>query len=106
MSEDLIRLCAIDEIEEAEGLGVDAGGVKVAVWKVGDTVFATGDVCSHGEASLSADGMIEGIEIICALHMGSFDVRTGEAMSAPCHRPIPTYKVTLIEGDVYIEDPS
>lgn len=102
----LVRLCAVSEVPDDEGLGVDVGGLRIAVWKVEDAIFATGDVCSHGEASLSGDGTIDGIEIICALHMGSFDVRTGEAMAYPCHLPIPTFPVTIADGDVFIADPS
>ena len=105
MSELLIRLCAVADVPEDEGFGVDIGDLRVAVWRVENAIFATGDVCSHGEASLSEDGTIDGIEIICGLHMGSFDVRTGEALSAPCHLPIPVFPVTITDGGVFIADP-
>ena len=105
LSDVLIRLCSVADVPEDEGLGVDVSDRRIAVWRVRDEIFATGDVCSHGEASLSADGTIDGIEIICAIHMGSFDVRTGAALSAPCHLPIPTYPVTIADGDVFIAAP-
>ena len=50
-----------------------------------------------------SDGMLEGHEIICPLHGGSFDIRTGEAVSEPCVEPIGTYECRVENGDVFVK---
>lgn len=66
-------------------------------------LFALQDECNHGEADLS-EGELEGCEIVCPLHSGCFDVRTGKATRRPAKRPQPTYPVE-VEGDlVYVLD--
>lgn len=69
----------------------DAGGREIALYAVGDAVYATDNLCTHGLARL-CDGFLEGHEIECPLHQGRFDVRSGKALCAPLKediRPIP-----------------
>lgn len=72
------------------------GSQPVAVVRVGDEVFAVGDLCSHAEVSLS-EGEVSGCEIECWLHGSRFDLRTGEPSGPPAMDPVSTYPVT-IEG--------
>ncbi len=76
-------------------------GRFVAVYKVGEQIFVTDDLCTHGDASL-AEGMLDGYEIECPYHMGRFDIRTGEPTLAPCREPVRTYQASIIDGGVYI----
>ncbi len=46
------------------------------------TVFCLKDECNHGEANLS-EGELCGFELLCPLHSGSFDVRSGKAVKRP-----------------------
>ena len=55
----------------------------MALCLVKGEVFAIDNICSHASALLS-NGYLEGHELFCPLHGGSFDVRTGEAVAAPC----------------------
>ena len=71
-------------------------GVPVALVRVGDEVFAVGDVCSHAEVSLS-EGEVSGCQIECWLHGSRFDLRTGEPSGPPAFEPVPVYPVE-IEG--------
>ncbi len=73
---------ALGEIKEKEPLGVEIAGRHVALYRLGDEFYATGNICSHAEALLS-DGVLDGCEIECPLHMGRFDIRTGEALTSP-----------------------
>lgn len=76
-------------------------GRLVAVYKVGEEIFVTDDLCTHGEASL-AEGLLDGYEIECPYHMGRFDIRTGEPTLAPCREPVRTYAVSIVDDGVYI----
>ena len=71
-------------------------GVPVSLVRVGDEVFAVGDVCPHAEVSLS-EGEVSGCQIECWLHGSRFDLRTGEPSGPPAFEPVPVYPVE-IEG--------
>lgn len=78
-------------------IGVNVGGRDIAVYTVGDEVYATDNMCSHGQARL-CDGFLEGHEIECPLHQGKFDIRDGRPTCAPVTVPVRIYPVR-IEGD-------
>jgi len=44
--------------------------------------------------------MLDGFSIVCGLHQGEFDIRTGEVRAAPCSKPIRSYAATVREGVV------
>jgi p-cumate 2,3-dioxygenase ferredoxin subunit len=73
----------------------------VAVFNLDGEFFVIDDVCTHGNASLSA-GEIDGGEIICPLHYGSFDIRSGAAVEQPCELALRAYPVSLSDGDIHI----
>jgi nitrite reductase/ring-hydroxylating ferredoxin subunit len=91
-------LCDVRDVPENGVLRVVVAGCPpLAVYNLNGMFYATEDRCSHGEASLSA-GFIEGDLIVCPLHFGSFDIRTGEPTDPPCSREIAIYKVIEQEG--------
>jgi nitrite reductase/ring-hydroxylating ferredoxin subunit len=100
----LVWVCSRGDLEDGEIFKAEVDGVgAVAIYCIGDDVFATSDVCTHGEASLSEDGFIDGFRVVCSWHDGQFDLRTGEPMALPCFEPLKTYAV-MRDGDaVYIE---
>jgi len=51
------------------------------------SIYATADMCTHGEASLSEEGIITGKTVECTFHFGTFDVTTGEPTGMPCEIP-------------------
>lgn len=78
-------------------------GEPVCLYNLGGTIYATHDVCTHGQASL-ADGFVEAGEIECPLHQGRFDIRTGRATGAPCVTGIRTYPVKVEGGGVWLPE--
>ena len=52
-----VRACALSELADAVAHQVDVGGCPVALVRLGDTVYAIGDTCSHAEVSL-AEGIV------------------------------------------------
>lgn len=65
------------------------------------TMFCLKDECNHGEASLS-EGELCGFELLCPLHSGSFDVRSGKAIKRPAKRPQTRFDVEIDDGMVYV----
>jgi naphthalene 1,2-dioxygenase ferredoxin component len=78
------------------------GAIEVALCRLGDRVFAIGNECTHANARLS-DGIIDGSEIFCPLHQGSFDIRTGQAVALPCEEPVAAYAVKVEDGRVFVD---
>jgi 3-phenylpropionate/trans-cinnamate dioxygenase ferredoxin subunit len=78
---------------------VEVGGRAIALVRIGDDVYALGDVCSHQNISLS-EGEVDADErtLECWKHGSAFSVETGEALTLPATRPVPVYDAR-IEGD-------
>src|SRR5690606_587913 len=103
MSEDLHRLCRLDELEEGTITGGTLpDGHRVAIYLVDGDVYVTDDRCSHGDASLTEEGSVDGCTVECSWHFGTFDIRTGEPTASPCTEPIRTYRVTVRDGEVWV----
>jgi nitrite reductase/ring-hydroxylating ferredoxin subunit len=80
---------------------VEVEGRRVAVFRLGEELFALHDECTHGAARLSEGFVVDGC-VECPLHQGLFDLRTGEPRSAPAEHPVQTYRVRTVAGRVEI----
>jgi len=97
-------VCAADELGNNEIRQVTPPGLgPVAVYRVEDAFYATDDICSHGQASLSEGEVDEDCVVECPWHGGTFDIRTGEALSFPCVLPVKVYPVSVEDGNVYLD---
>jgi nitrite reductase/ring-hydroxylating ferredoxin subunit len=99
---ELVTVCPTSEVPENSVKSFEVGNNVIAVYNVGGEFYATDNECTHGAASL-ADGMLEGDVIECALHFGAFNVKTGEAVQAPCFAALRTYKVVVENGEVRVD---
>lgn len=100
-ADDWIATVAVESIDPEYPVMARLGEVEVALCRVDDDVFAIGNICTHAFARLS-DGFQEGAEVFCPLHQGSFDVRTGAAIAAPCHEPVRSYPTRVEDGIVHV----
>ena len=96
-----IDVSAVDAVPEEDVIGIDLEGKSVALYKIDGEIFATDNICSHGNARL-CDGFLEGHEIECPLHQGKFDVRNGKAMCAPLTEDIKSYPVKIEGSRVFV----
>ena len=92
----------MSELEPEYPKRVEVGPHELALYLIDGAVFATSDVCTHAYARLS-DGHSEGFEIFCPLHGGSFDVRTGEALSEPCTEPVGVFECRIEDDYVLVK---
>ena len=101
----LLDLCETSEVPEGGAIKVEKEGLILAVFNLGGRYFVTDDACTHGPGSLS-EGDIDGEVIECNFHNGAFNIVTGEVVAPPCMVPLRTYKVSVADGQVCIDDPS
>ncbi|WJJ92743.1 non-heme iron oxygenase ferredoxin subunit [Neopusillimonas aromaticivorans] len=97
-----VDVLAADDVPDDDVVGVQAGGRDLAIYGVEGNVFATDNICSHGNARL-CDGFLEDFEIECPLHQGRFDIRNGKAMCEPLTEDIRAYPVKIENGRVWVE---
>lgn len=88
--------------ENSAGEFVVAGRI-VALFRVGDEVYALDGICPHQGGPLG-QGQLQGCIVTCPWHGWQYDVRDGQ------HTSIPTLQHTTIstkieDGDVYVTLP-
>ena len=99
------RVCALSDLEQDAAVRFEVDGVPMAVvLDSNGEVHAIGDTCTHGDISLS-EGFVEDDTLECWAHGSKFKLTTGKPLTLPAYEPVPVYKVTVQDGDVYI-DPS
>ncbi len=95
-----VRLAALSELPMGRGVRISVEGHRIAVFRIGDSVYAIGDQCSHAEASL-ADGELFDHTVECPRHGSEFDVRTGAPQSLPATRPVGRYEIEIAGDEVF-----
>ena len=96
-----IDATAMNDVPADDVIGVVVAGRDIALYNAGGEIFATDNICTHGQARL-CEGFLEGHEIECPLHQGRFDVRTGQPTCAPVTEAIRSYPVRIEGGRVFL----
>jgi naphthalene 1,2-dioxygenase system ferredoxin subunit len=105
MSEEWLPVAARDDVPEGDVIAVTVGDREIALYGVEGNVYATANICTHGDARL-CEGFLEGNEIECPLHQGRFDVTTGNAVLEPATGSIQTFPVKVENGKVLLQLPT
>lgn len=102
----LIRIAALTELPDPGMRAFDAAGRRIAVYRAGDILYATDDMCSHEHAYLSEGWLdLDDATIECPLHGARFDIVSGRALSLPAYEPIDVFPVHTRGDDVLVELP-
>jgi naphthalene 1,2-dioxygenase ferredoxin component len=96
-----IDALAADELPTDDVIGVEVAGRDIAIYTIGDAVYATDNICTHGQARL-CDGFLDGHQIECPLHQGKFDVRDGKPTCEPAEEPLRSYPVKVERERVWL----
>lgn len=91
----------IDEIDEEDVMPVEIGDLEIAVYKVKGKIFATADLCTHGQAYLS-EGIVVGEVIECPLHQGRFCLKTGRALSPPVSDAVNIFETKVVDDKIFV----
>ena len=92
---------AADSLADEEVVGLDVAGTPVAIYNLGGSFHATGNICTHQYARMS-DGYVEDGCIECPIHSARFEIVTGKALNYPAELPLPVYPVKLEDGQVLV----
>lgn len=97
-----VRVAPLTDLPDGRGVRVEAAGHSIAVFRVGDEVFALADRCSHAEASLAEGEVFDGA-VECPRHGSEFDLTTGEPGSFPATKPVAVYTASVDDGYVFLD---
>jgi naphthalene 1,2-dioxygenase system ferredoxin subunit len=103
MNEDRwVDALSADDLPTDDVLGTVIAGREIAIYTVGDAIYATDNICTHGQARL-CDGFLDGHEIECPMHQGKFDVRNGRPTCDPVTEPLRSYPIKIEGQRVYVQ---
>ena len=89
-----VDVCATTDVPEGAVVAFEALGRSFLVCNADGIFFAIADRCTHAAWSLAGSDLV-GCEVVCGLHGGHFDLRTGEATNPPANKPIRTFEVRV-----------
>ena len=95
-----IEVCRVDRIPEKCATIVSVSGERVAVFRYDGKVSAVSNVCQHQNGPLGEGRIIDGC-ITCPWHGYQYQPQNGAA-PAPFTEKIPTFRVGVIDGSVFI----
>jgi len=99
-----VRVCAVDELAPGAVTKVNTLPA-IAVFNVDGEFFATSDLCSHDNSSLSDEGYIENGEVECGWHMAKFCIKSGVVTAPPAKTPLRKFDVRVEGREIYVQVP-
>lgn len=102
MALQFVTFCKVDEIQPGQREVFDLDRLSILLLNIDGDFYAIENLCSHEEYELAA-GVVADCAIECPKHGATFDVRSGEALSAPAYQPIRVFATRVEEGDVQVE---
>ena len=100
---DWVTVAKVGELAPGTHRVVDVDGASVAVFNVGGEYYAIEDVCTHDGGQLTG-GTVEGDQVVCPRHGARFNIRTGDALTAPAYEPTAKFPVRVENGVIQVRD--
>ena len=98
-----VRVVSLEEVSVGTPMLVEVEGTPVVLVRVGESVYACNDICTHQGGPLS-DGKLSGTRLTCPWHGWTFDVRTGQCTMPSRGGAVPSYPTRVDEtGGVWVE---
>ncbi|WP_028920820.1 Rieske (2Fe-2S) protein [Pseudonocardia acaciae] len=89
----------LDQLRRRKRARVEVGGRALALFLVGERVFALDDTCVHKGRSLAKGSLWRG-KVVCPGHQWMFDPETGRAEGRDDCQPV--HEVRVIDGVVHV----
>jgi nitrite reductase/ring-hydroxylating ferredoxin subunit len=96
-----VRVLALAELPPGQMAYVDVDGLPIALANVAGAVYAFGDSCRHEGGPLSAGALIDDT-VTCPWHGWTYSVRSGKSIVPPVGLRLPTYPVSIEDGQIYL----
>jgi nitrite reductase/ring-hydroxylating ferredoxin subunit len=90
-----------DDLDEDEIRPVTAAGREMIIYRSGGRVYAAERYCLHAGADLS-EGIVDGAELVCALHGWSYRVDTGIHVQSPMNC-LTVFRVRVAAGRIQVD---
>ena len=103
MADTRVRVAALGDLPEGQGVVVETRGRVLALFNVGGTVHAIDNTCPHRGGPLG-EGDVDGPVVSCPWHAWRWDVTTGANVNNPAVR-VACFPVTIEGGQVFVELP-
>jgi NAD(P)H-dependent nitrite reductase small subunit len=97
---DFEKVCRLNDIPENGSKVVTLGIDSIALFRVGEDIFAVSDVCPHAGGPLSK-GTLSGTMLTCPWHNMTFDLTNGSCPQAP-FLSVRTFAVSVDGEDVLV----
>jgi NAD(P)H-dependent nitrite reductase small subunit len=100
-NEGFYQVCKLSDLKEKQGKKFIVNEVQIAVFKIGENVFALNNVCPHQHSAIIYDGFIEDDCIVCPAHGWKFRLTDGKLPSGS--KGLESYNVKLLNEFVWIK---
>ena len=94
------KIGKLKDLREGRGYLTRVDGEEVSVFKVGEALYAIGNVCPHQHFSKLHEGEVHGFVVTCPMHGWSYDVRTGFSTNASGR--VTSYEVVIRGDEVFV----
>jgi nitrite reductase/ring-hydroxylating ferredoxin subunit len=94
-----VAVAPLAELRRRKRKQVEVAGRAIALFLVGDRVFALDDTCVHKGRSLSRGTVWKG-KVVCPGHQWTFDPETGRADDQDGCQPV--HDVLVVDGIVHV----
>ncbi|XP_047449899.1 apoptosis inducing factor mitochondria associated 4 [Mugil cephalus] len=94
-------VCQVDDLKDGQMKEVTVEDQKVLLVRTQGQYSAVGSQCSHYNAPL-VKGALVGDRVRCPFHGACFNVKTGDIEEYPGLDSLPSYKVKVEDGKVYV----
>ncbi len=98
----LVDVAAAADVPVDGTAKVEIDGVEICLVNAGGIIHALHNTCTHAMERMSG-GWVEGDRIECPRHGAAFSVITGEALSLPATKTLPTFHVEVQGGRVLLD---
>lgn len=95
------KVCKLSELQEKIGKRFFVDDVDVAIFKIGEEVFAVSNICVHQKAGIIYEGFVEGYVVSCPAHGWQFSLKTGRMNIGT--KGLDKYEVQIVGDDVYVK---
>ena len=96
---------ALTDFPDGRGVDFEIAGRRLAVFRVGERVFAVDDRCSHRGFPLNDGALESGSNVRCRTHGSCFDLATGAVVRGPARHAIRAYQTEIVDGQVIVDIP-